>query len=398
MKKRNNSSVRVRNLPGYGPYMEMDSPEWNRRFAFSTKFQVYKTPQRKVNGEQKTKPDIPNFERTAIEDKGSNPYAESIAYPELIKNYADLATYLLGNIFPSVGLGAIVADAGVGKSTLARQLALAIAYTEKEFLGLKVNAIHNNTIILATEDIKSDVAECMKDQEKGINKGYSPNGIKLLFEPKDPFKAIENELKTKEADLVIIDTFIHLLDGNVNSSNAVTEAFKKLRIIAEKNSCFILIIHHKSKAGSSASPSQHNSLGSASFSFNVRVQIDLIKDSDDPEIVHFCIVKGNKIPENEKRLTYKLKLGENRLFHNTGERVPVSDIGEKKKVQDEQPSSPKKTLQKRQGKLSNNVIKDIITKLKKGAKQTVLAQEFDVTQGAISQLWKKYHAGDLQID
>jgi len=392
MKLGNNSTIRVRNLPSYGPFIEIENPNWNRGLAHRTSLYTYQPPKKKVNDNKTQNHDNPKkVEEVEIPTiKIQDPEVEVYTCKELIESKEFQPSYLMGNIFPSVGIGAIVADSDIGKSTIARELAIRISTGANKFLGFPLNIKYRKAILLAAEDVKEDVSECLADQVKGLKIKTLPEKFKILFNAKAPLKSIEDELKKEPADLVIIDTFIHLTDGKMQFPNTANKIFIQLRRIAEKYKCFILIISHDNKIAAKSGPSKHNSFGTVYIVNNLRIQIELIKDSDNPDIIYFCIVKGNKIRESEKKRAYKLKRGDYRLFHNTGERIPLNEIGARKKDPTDRKTSDKNPSEKRRGKLSEEKITEIISRLEKGEKQTVLAQEYGVTQGAISQLWNKY--------
>ena len=198
--------------------------------------------------------------------------------------------------------------------------------------------------------------------------------------------------------MIVIDTFNHLQKGSINLSHVVSESFHVLQKIARKHKCFFLIVHHSGKGKGALKPSMDNALGSGNIPANLKVQIELKKDPEEINIIHFCIVKGNKLKEVEKQRSYKLRRDDHRLLHPTGERVLLTEIMQKKIDPQLQVSLPRSKPNEQRSKLTHEKKKEIIERLKKGERQTVLAFEYGVSQGAISQLWTAYNRGELILE
>ena len=60
--------------------------------------------------------------------------------------------YLVEDLIPKGTLCALVGESDTGKSSLLRQLAVSIAYGDKEFLGFKLNDSCRNVVYVSTED------------------------------------------------------------------------------------------------------------------------------------------------------------------------------------------------------------------------------------------------------
>jgi RecA-family ATPase len=133
-------------------------------------------------------------------------------------------------------------------------------------------------------------------------------------------------LREMPADMVIIDTFSDVYDGDMNQANKVRSYIQKFKEIANRHKTLIVFNHHCGKKNDFRPPHKDNLLGSQGFESCMRTVIELRKDFGDTTKRHMCIVKGNYIPESFKNSSYKLEFSFDQGFMYTGERVTFEKL------------------------------------------------------------------------
>jgi hypothetical protein len=266
-------------------------------------------------------------------NKSKNGFTPAITGEELLNTQLPEQTHLLEPFFPNVGIGALTGGSDCGKSSWLRQFAIYIASGKSEFLGFKLNTVHKSVIYVSTEDDTYAINRLLKIQNKGLGlNSESYRGLRLITETVKLFERLTAELEYKKADCIIIDAFSDLFDGNLNQSNEVRTFLNKFYELAKEHNCFILFLHHIGKRGERLEPSKHNVLGSVGFEGKMRIVMELRVDPNDPQYRHMCPVKGNYLPIDVKRKSYKLRFDENMLYHNTGERSNLNSITEQSRT------------------------------------------------------------------
>jgi len=104
---------------------------------------------------------------------------------------------------PRQTVAVLVGSSDCGKSTLLKQLALAIAKGDEDFLGWKLNAPHKKALIFTTEESPLDVRAVMEAQI-GQEQEIEGNIIFEFYD--DEFEGrLEKLLDEDKYDLVILD-------------------------------------------------------------------------------------------------------------------------------------------------------------------------------------------------
>jgi len=150
--------------------------------------------------------------------------------------------WLWEGILPEGGMSLCVAKPKVGKTTLALNLAVAVA-RGTEFLGRKVT--QGPVVYLALEEKKAEVKKKLKAL------GIEDELINFHFgsAPQEAMKQVEALIKETGAKLLVIDIlqkFCRLRD--LNDYAAVTNALEPLMAAARKQGCHIMLTHHAGKA------------------------------------------------------------------------------------------------------------------------------------------------------
>ena len=229
---------------------------------------------------------------------------------------------LLQPFLQKVGLACLAGSSDTGKSTILRQLAIAVATGSNDFLGFGILANHKSVIYVSTEDDKDAVSFLLARQAGN----YMPpqlSGLRFIFETQDLLAQLHKKLTTKPADLVIIDCFSDAYGGDLKDTQRIRTYLHPFQELAQKHQCLILFLHHTGKRTENLEPSKNNLLSGQGFEAKMRLVIELRTDLMNPTLRHLCIVKGNYLPSNCKKESYVLKLDEESFtFSNTGERMP----------------------------------------------------------------------------
>ena len=209
-----------------------------------------------------------------------------------------------------------------GKSMLLRNMAISVV-TGRDFLGWKYKGVHRSCIFVATEDDEDATSYLLSKHEKTYGDAIDDlHNLRFMFNSDNIVSELDSELSIEPADLVIVDAYSDVFDGKEQNNAAQTRAFvNKFKALAEKYSCLFLFLHHTGKRTEDLAPSKNNFVGSQSLEASVRLGIELRVDRMNPELRHLCIVKGNYLGSQYKQSSFVLKMDENFVFSETGDRI-----------------------------------------------------------------------------
>lgn len=262
-------------------------------------------------------------------------HVETSALPDFVKTGEELVgnaiteiPMLISPIFPKSGVVAIAGSSDTGKSSLLRQMGMDIVSGKEDFLGFRINAIHRSVIYVSTEDDESAISSLIKKQNVGNLPPAAFKDLRFIFDTEKLYRKITAELERQTADMIIIDAFSDLFGGDLNRVNEVRKYLHGFVGLANRYNCLIVFLHHTSKRTENLPPSKNNLIGSQGFEGKMRLVIELRKDLQNPSghIRHFCIVKGNYVPEDYKNRSYVLNFSDNLTFENTGLRIPFESL------------------------------------------------------------------------
>lgn len=261
------------------------------------------------------------------QDEQDVPRSSYSALDLLSREQKEMPT-LLHPILPKKGLVGLAGGSDVGKSALLRQFVLYLVAGMEYFLGWKFQPEHFRALYVATEDSDESISYLLKKQVSGMFSDYSRfSGLDFLFEWEEGLlEAIENKLKNQLYDVIIIDAFLDVFDGQLNQNNQVRSFLNKFSQLSHKYNCLFIFLHHSGKKTEFGEPSKHNLIGSQAFEAKMRVVLELREDWDDPDIRHLCIVKANYLPKQYKTDSYVLRFDDNMLFHHEGDRKPFEAL------------------------------------------------------------------------
>lgn len=161
---------------------------------------------------------------------------------ETINDNSIKTDWLVEGLLTSGGFSIFAGQPKSGKSTLTRQLAIAVA-RGTPFLGRKVNK--GKVFYLALEEQLSIVKEQLMAQRASdedsiyIHEGPCTNDMEVL----------KNLLITEEVSLLIIDTMaLFLREENLNDYGVINNMLSRLRSVARDSGCHIMVIHHQNKS------------------------------------------------------------------------------------------------------------------------------------------------------
>jgi archaellum biogenesis ATPase FlaH len=242
--------------------------------------------------------EVENQSATAIDI-----FKEEWTLDELLDLNITEIPYLVENLIPCDSSVIIAGPSDVGKSTLYTQLAIAIVKGEKEFLGFKLNPVHRRVLIVSTEDGPIPLAFRTKKQtsNENLSKIIRKN-LKVFFTYDNLEKRICNYLENNPVDLVVIDAFSDVYQGDINASNGVRQFLNRFTIIIQKYRCSVLFVHHVCKGKKKGQSEKDQLLGSTGIVGKVRSVMMLSNNSQQH---HLNVAKGNYLSNEDKgEITY----------------------------------------------------------------------------------------------
>jgi hypothetical protein len=238
--------------------------------------------------------------------------------------------YLMKPIFPHKGSAVLAGKPDTGKSQFARQLCIQIALGEKNFIDFELNTIHNKSIYVATEDNEDATRFLINKQFEGLGK-QAVESLRFIFADtmtqEEIIKNLNDQLTIEPVDLVVIDSFGDIFQGNDSNNNiAMRNTVKTFDKIGKEHNCLVLFVHHINKAAYRVAPGQEHIQGGAGLVQKVRLAIVLSEGGGN--IRYFTVVKGNYCPKIYKENSLELNFSEDSfLFSNTGKLIPTNELG-----------------------------------------------------------------------
>jgi len=222
--------------------------------------------------------------------------------------------FLWQNLIPQTGLCCLTGSSDCNKSTLLRQLAMAISLGKDSFLGLKLNPKHQKVIYVSTEDDANSIAAYISKQYPGNDIVEARKNISFLFNTDKYIYRLNEMLAQQKGDVVIIDTWTDLFTGDINQSNKVRANFDQFMHLSRKHGCAFIFVHHQGKSSEGNAPSKNNLLGSQGIEAKMRTVIELRRDKDKGNIRLMTITKGNYTSDKIKGKPFVLELDEEKML------------------------------------------------------------------------------------
>lgn len=161
---------------------------------------------------------------------------------DLLKEPPEQVVNLVEGLLPARGTSLIVAPPKAGKTTLARNLALAVA-TGSSFLGRAT--IKGPVVYLALEEKRSEVIRHFLDLgATGEEEIY----VHCACAPKAGMAGLEKLVRSKKPALVIVDTLFKLIRvTNLNDYAEVSAALEPLITLARESGAHLFGVHHSKR-------------------------------------------------------------------------------------------------------------------------------------------------------
>ena len=276
----------------------------------------------------------PKYPKSFTNRYSPTPYAlrnpqesKLITLGELLEGPTSEVPQLVSPFLQRKGLAMLAGSSDTGKSAFLRELALAVAMGEPDFLGFPIHPTHKRAICVCTEDNDDALRPLLEKQLRGKTMPEeAKRRLSFLLDTDDLVMRLDRELTKTPVDLIIIDALADIFEGNLNQSNEVRRFLQHYSALANKHGCLILFMHHTGKRAEERSPSKDNLLGSQGLEAKMRVVFELRADPYERDIRHLCVLKGNYLGPEMKEKSYALRLDENLQFHNTGRHEEFADL------------------------------------------------------------------------
>lgn len=198
-------------------------------------------------------------------------------------------------------------DPGLGKSTLALNLAARITTGSPMPDGVRVGTESRNVVLLSAEDGIGDTIRPRFESAGGDpvriravtavqsvdDEGHESYRLPVL--PTD-IDRLERLVRWQQARLVIVDVLAAYLDGRVNSyrDQDVRLALYPLSVMADRTGCVVLVLRHLNKSGGGVA--LYRGGGSIGITGGARAVLMVGKDPADDKRNVLAVVKCNLAP------------------------------------------------------------------------------------------------------
>lgn len=124
-------------------------------------------------------------------------------------------------------------------------------------------------------------------------------------------------MKVAKSDVVIVDSFGDVFNGNLNDNNNVRTTLNKYQKFSERYDTLFIFLHHTGKRTEHGNPSKNNVIGSQGFEAKMRLVMELRKpDNSGKRVLHFT--KGNYLSEAIKSQPLELYFDSTQTFKFVG--------------------------------------------------------------------------------
>ncbi|MFH0757259.1 MAG: AAA family ATPase [Bacteroidota bacterium] len=210
--------------------------------------------------------------------------------------------FLVDKFIPKEAITILGGTSDVGKSLFTLQLSMAIIQNKDSILGQQIKVDYNSVLLVSTEDNRIQILSRIRKQLHGdkLSKLMRERLI-ILTTSENVSNEIEKILTKYPVDLVVVDAFSDIFEGDMNTSNQVRKCLSMFQNTIARYGCSFLIVHHIRKDSKQA-PNKDQFLGSGGIPAKARNSLMLTKKwIKGFDVRQINIVKGNYISEEDKR-------------------------------------------------------------------------------------------------
>ncbi len=210
----------------------------------------------------------------------ANIHLKSVRADQLIKEAVEPAWQIEG-ILPMAGSMVIVADAGVGKTWLIQDLAIAVDQGLK-WIG-HFQATQGKVLVIDEENANTLIKARLRKLLRGsgltqdgteLNIQFlTANGINLSNH--SYVEKLQSILKTMRPDLVIVDALVRIHTNNENDAGEMASLFRIFKNWINEYGCSFVFCHHQRKPGLSGNSPANRYRGSSEIKAFVDTHLDL---------------------------------------------------------------------------------------------------------------------------
>jgi len=254
---------------------------------------------------------------------------------ELLTAFKDAETdYLWDNLIPRSGTSLLVGPPDIGKSQMAKELALMVASGMSHYLGLRLHTRHKRALYVSTEDGEEAVKSSLERQVTK-HQDYNKDNLCLGFLTDENLGELVRKLirfcEEKPLDLIVIDAFGDIFSGNdANNNTQMRKDIKLFDEVVRKHKVAIVFVHHINKAGYKKNPSQELIQGGSGLTQKVRSALFLSRNEQGQKF--FNVAKGNYTPKFYKENRLPVDFDEETLtFEVMGDWEPIDNTFKREK-------------------------------------------------------------------
>lgn len=232
--------------------------------------------------------------------------------------------FLWQDIFPKNAMCGVVGKSGVSKSTLCRNLLLAVVTRQPTFLGMPLNTIHGKALYVFGEENESWLRKYFRINCKGLkfDKNLLDN-LHLLdmqnYENGNDLLVSLKELTSfHNYDLIVFDSYsdlISLFGAELNNNDSIRSLKKQIEFLCNDNTT-VLLNHHTSDK----SQVLNTFLGASAYKQIVRCLLEIIEDGNRR------IISCEKNSYGKKFEPMVCNLTEHFLFETDGETISREEL------------------------------------------------------------------------
>ncbi len=206
----------------------VDGPKWGPGMFFETEEEYLQDEQRRSNQTEVGFKKVEAFELTSLRDLLAEPEEET--------------DWVVEGLLPVGGFSLVAAKPKVGKSTIARQLALCVARGE-DFLDRE--ATQGLVVYLALEERRSDVRTHFKQMG-----ATGDENLKIFagMAPADAISQMRKMALQENPSLIVVDTLARIAKiRDLNDYAQTTSGLEPLLAIARETGSHVCLLHHARK-------------------------------------------------------------------------------------------------------------------------------------------------------